>query len=193
MLVARRSILSDADVNLDLRLFTWSLRHILILRSILYPFSLSILWIRPMMYQARVTCVSLFINLRHPRDFTSHTSRRATMYTCIYLFFYSSTGNSHIPHENRGVSRNSPYQYVAFMRISACCTLVSSYSTDKCWQTLIVGTYMRVRMTSRHGIILSRRSMVNLPIHQVPRSTAWKALFCMGPQEKNASWPKVGA
>ena len=36
-----------------------------------------------------VTCVSLFINLRHPRDFTSHTSRRggepSRMYKCLFF------------------------------------------------------------------------------------------------------------
>ena len=35
-----------------------------------------------------VTFVSLFINLRHPREFTSHTSRRGTLCIYINVFFW---------------------------------------------------------------------------------------------------------
>ena len=33
-----------------------------------------------------VTFVSLLINLRNPRDFTSHTSRRGTLHVYIYIY-----------------------------------------------------------------------------------------------------------
>ena len=36
-----------------------------------------------------VTFVSLFINLHHPRDFTSHTSRRGTLYYYVSLRFFA--------------------------------------------------------------------------------------------------------
>ena len=35
-----------------------------------------------------VAFVSFFINLRHPRDLTSHTSRRGTLYIYINVFFW---------------------------------------------------------------------------------------------------------
>ena len=35
-----------------------------------------------------VTFVSLFINLGHPRDLTSHTSRRGTLYIYINVYFW---------------------------------------------------------------------------------------------------------
>ena len=38
-----------------------------------------------------VTCVSLFIILCHPWDFTLHTSRRGTLHLCINVFFFCTS------------------------------------------------------------------------------------------------------
>ena len=86
-----------------------------------------------------------------------------------------TTGNSHVPSKNRGVSRNSPYQFVAHMRekyppVGRLSLVIQRTNVDILY-------YVRGRSTHRHEIISSRRSMVNLHIYQVPCSTAWKPLW----------------
>ena len=88
--------------------------------------------------------------------------------------------NYHIPNKNRGVSRNSPYQYVAFMRISAFWTFISRYSADKCWQTLIAGTYKRERSTT----------FVFTKCHALPLENH---LVLIPPQPNISPRPKVNA
>ena len=65
------------------------------------------------------TFVSLFINLRHPRDFTSHTSRRRTLLLCINMFllhigiFFSSRHGSFLVLSAPGHARSPPEHHGA--------------------------------------------------------------------------------
>ena len=45
----------------------------------------------------RVTFVSLFIYLRHPRDITSHTSRRGTLYYYVSMCFFCTSAFFSLP------------------------------------------------------------------------------------------------
>ena len=81
---------SDAtdEHNIYLGLFT----KLLFARLIAIYSSLKIHYMLPPTYTiscnyCSVTFVPLFINLRHPRDFTSHTSRRGTLYYYVYMCF----------------------------------------------------------------------------------------------------------
>ena len=60
-----------------------------------------------------VSFVSLFINLRHPPDFTSHTSRRGTLYNEVKSFFFDRRAVFTTAWQGRSRRRSAPWTEIA--------------------------------------------------------------------------------
>ena len=82
-----------------------------------------------------VTFVSLFINLRHPRDFTSHTSRRGTLYIYTWCAFWNHRNKCWTSRTDHGPHHLDPNLPLWVYRICAVQIQPRQYVLDHAYNT----------------------------------------------------------
>ena len=104
--MSKRSSFSVSDVTDEQQYLSWVVHQTIFCAFNLYFFFMEgIFHVSPSIYisfdYCYVTFVSLFIKLRHSRDFTPHSTRRQTLYYYVQLCFFGPSAFFSLPAAGR--------------------------------------------------------------------------------------------